>query len=51
MNWITVKLMKYQLKKAKKQLSKQEYSFTKQAFGDMIKSYKRTIIFLEANSK
>ena len=51
MNWITKKLMQYQLKKAKKQLTKQEYSFTKRAFGDMVKSYESAIRFLEANSK
>lgn len=51
MNWITLKLMKYQLKKAKKQVDKHEYSFIKRAFGDMVKSYESTIMFLEANSK
>lgn len=50
MNWITKKLMQYQLKKAKKQLTKQEYSFMKRAFGEMIKSYETTIRYLEANS-
>ena len=49
MDWITKKLMQYQLKKAKKQLVKQEYSFTKRAFGDMVKSYESAIMFLEAN--
>jgi len=51
MNWITIKLMQYQLKKAKKQLSEQEYSFTIRAFGDMVKSYESAILFLKANSK
>lgn len=51
MNWITIKLMQYQLKKAKKELEKQEYSFMKRAFGDMVKSCESTIRFLEANSK
>lgn len=51
MNWITLKLMQYQLKKAKKKLEKQEYSFMKRAFGDMVKSYQSSIMFLEANSK
>jgi hypothetical protein len=51
MNWITKKLMQYQLKKAKKQYHKQEYSFTKRALGDMIKSYENAIMFIEANSK
>jgi len=50
MNWITLKLMQYQLKKAKKQSSKQEYSFAKRAFSDMVKSYESTIMFIEANS-
>jgi|TARA_R110000764_G_C10705940_1_gene345946 hypothetical protein len=43
--------MRYQLKKAKQQLIKQEHSFTKRAFGDMIKSYESTIMFIEANRK
>ena len=51
MNWITLKLMNYQLKKAKKQLGKQEHSFTIRAFGDMVKSYENTINFIEANNK
>ena len=51
MNWITRKLMQCQLKKAKKQLVKQEYSFTERAFGDMVKSYESAIMFLEADSK
>jgi len=50
MDWITKKLMQYQLKKAKKQMLKQEYSFMKRAFGDMVKSYESAIRFLEANS-
>jgi hypothetical protein len=50
MDWVTKKLMQYQLKKAKKQLIKQEYSFMKRAFGDMVKSYESTIKFLEANT-
>ena len=49
MNCVTVKLMQYQLKKAKKQLSNQECSILKRAYGDMIKSYKTTIIFLKTN--
>ena len=51
MNWITLKLMNYQLEKAKKQLTKQEHSFTKRAFGDMVKSYESAIMFIKANSK
>jgi hypothetical protein len=49
MNWITIKLMQYQLKKAKRQLSKQKHSFIKRAFGDMVKCYENTIIFLKVN--
>lgn len=51
MNWITIKLMQYQLKKAKKKLAKQEYSFMKRAFSDMVKSYESAIMFIKANSK
>ena len=50
-NWITIKLMKYQAIKAEKQKLKQEYSFMKRAFSDMEKNYKSTIMFLEANNK
>ena len=51
MNWITLRLMKHQLKKAKKKVNKQEYSFMKRAFTDMVKSYESTIMFLEADGK
>jgi hypothetical protein len=48
MDWITLKLMKYQLKKAKKQLTKQEHSFTKRAFGDMVKFDRKQIMCAKA---
>jgi len=51
MNWITIKLMQYQLKKAKKQSKKQKYSFMKRAFDEMAKSYESTIWFLKADTK
>jgi hypothetical protein len=49
MNWITIKLMQYQLKKAKKQLLHNRSSFSKRVMNDLIKSYKTAIMFLEAN--
>ena len=51
MNWITIKLMQYQLKKAQKQHNNEENSIVKRAKSDMVKSYKTAIMFLEANSK
>ena len=50
MNWITVKLMKYQLRKAKKQLDRQDNPIMQKAFSDMVTSYKTTIMFLKSNS-
>ena len=49
MDWITIKLMQYQLKKAKNQSKKQKYSFVKRAFDEMAKSYENTIWFLKAD--
>lgn len=51
MKWITIKLMQYQLKKAKKKLNKQKYSFMKTAFSNMIKSYEVAIMYLESSNK
>ena len=51
MNWITLKLMKYQLKKVQKQFDKETHYIVKKAMGEMLQSYKDTIMFIEANSK
>lgn len=51
MNWITIKLMNYQLRKIKRQLEKKEISYVRRAYKDMIESYEDAIMFLEANSK
>jgi len=51
MNWITIKLMQYQLKKAQKQQDKEEYELVARAYNDCIETYKNAIMFLEANSK
>ena len=51
MNWITLKLMKYQLKKVQKQFDKETHYILKKAMRDMLESYKNTIMFIEANSK
>lgn len=47
---ITLLLMKYNLKVAKKRVSKEENTIMKRAFSDLIKSYETTIMFLEADS-
>jgi len=43
--------MKLQLKKAKKQHEIEQNDIFKRAKADMVKSYKTTIMFLEANGK
>ena len=50
MNWITLKLMRYQLKKAKRQQDQEEYDIIARAYRDLIKSYETAILFLEANN-
>jgi len=49
MDWITIKLMEYQLKKAKRQKSKARESFVDAAYFNLITNYKSTILFLKAN--
>ena len=49
MDWITIKLMEYQLKKAKKQQSKARESFVYAAYLNLITNYKNTIMYLKAN--
>ena len=51
MNWITLILMKYQLKKVKKQFDKETHSIIKKATYDMLDSYRNTIMFIKANAK
>lgn len=51
MDWITIKLMEYQLKKAKKQYSKVREDYVKSSYSKLIESYKTTIMFLKANTK
>ena len=46
MKWITYKLMKYQLKLAKKRQDKSDNDIVKRAYEDCIKSYKSAILFL-----
>ena len=50
MDWITIKLMEYQLKKAKKQHSKARESYVEASYFRLIDSYKTAIMYLEANS-
>lgn len=47
--WITIKLMKLQLKRIKKQKKFHSNSIVRQALDHAIKSYKNTIDFLNAN--
>jgi uncharacterized protein YaaR (DUF327 family) len=46
MNWITLKLLQYQLKKANKKLTKQKYYYNIKAYSQMIKSYESAIMFI-----
>jgi hypothetical protein len=50
MDWITIKLMEYQLKKAKKQRSKAREDYVEASYFRLIKSYETAIMFLKANS-
>lgn len=47
MKWITIKLMQYQLKKAKKQEANHSNDIVKKAFTRMIDVYENTIGFLK----
>jgi len=49
MDWITIKLMEYQLKKAERQKSKARESFMESAYFNLITNYKNTIMYLKAN--
>ena len=51
MNWIAIKLMQYQLKKVQRQQDNEEYDLVVRAYDECIKTYKNTIMLLEANSK
>ena len=50
MKWVTILLMKYALKLALKKNQKEQNSVLKTAYGHMIKNYKNTIMFLEAEN-
>jgi hypothetical protein len=50
MDWITIKLMQYQLKKVQKQFDKETHYIVKKAMGGMLENYKNAIMFLKANS-
>ena len=50
MKWITIKLMKLQLKLVNKQQTKLDNSIVSQAYGNMIKTYKEAIMYLEAHN-
>jgi hypothetical protein len=50
MNWITIKLMQYQLKKAKRQYNNEKHDIIKRAKADVMKTYETAIMFIEASS-
>jgi hypothetical protein len=50
MDWITIKLMQYQLKKVQKQFDKETHYIVKKSMGHMLDNYKTAIMFLKANS-
>jgi len=51
MKWLTIKLMNLNFRIALNKQSKQENEIVKRAYNDLIKSYKNTIMFLEADLK
>jgi hypothetical protein len=50
MKWITIKLMELQLQLVSKQQKKLQNSILSQAYGNMIKTYKDAIMYLEAHN-
>jgi len=50
MKWITIKLMKLQLKIARKQQIKLNNIIVARAYGKMIKNYKDTIMYLNSHN-
>lgn len=50
MKWITIKLMKYQLRLAKRNQENQENDIIKRAYQHAIECYRDTIMFLDADS-
>ena len=51
MRWIATIIMKMMLTKAKNDQFDTEHTVVKQAYGNMIKNYEDTIMFLKANRK
>ena len=51
MKYITLWFMKRVLKDAEKSLEKEKHTVIKQAKKDLVKSYRTTIMFLEADLK
>jgi hypothetical protein len=51
MNWITIKLMQYHLRKVKTKQTNCEHSIVKSAYGVLIKNYEDTILFLNRNKQ
>lgn len=49
--WITIQLMKYWLKRAKKHHSKETNTIVKQSYSNLIRNYKNTIVYLEAQKR
>jgi hypothetical protein len=50
MKWITIKLMKLQLKIVSKQLKTKENEIIAKAYRHMIENYKNTIMYLESHN-
>ena len=51
LDWLTLKFMKYQLRKVEKDYKKETNAIIKTAIAHSIKSYKTAIMFLEAYNK
>lgn len=50
MKWITIKLMKLQLKLVSKELKNEDNVVIANAYKNMIKNYKNTIMYLESHN-
>jgi hypothetical protein len=51
MKWITLQLMRYQLKKAKKRHEQEGHYILAMAYRNLIKSYETTIFYLDDYNK
>jgi hypothetical protein len=51
LNWITLKLMNYQIKKGELRITEEQNSIVKSAYENMVKNYKTTVMYLESNKR